>query len=199
MKKTIVILNIIFLSFCSLVNAQRTKTVSMSEMANYPLGSIMGYPQIPKDVAYLKDDTGLLDKYLGKWKGTANERTLEFEFTKQLEVDDYNGGAKRDKVIGRLIAKDANGKVIFDTSNQDELPLKGWTFTAGLKRYVMSYTGLKLECGESGFVFLERVDDILKINFLPQGDIIVIGDEPGRCPKDYKPILNRTGLELTKQ
>lgn len=199
MKKTVIILSILFISLYSLVQGQRTKTVSMSELANYPLGSIMGYPQIPKDVAYLKDDTGLLDKYVGKWKGIANGRTLEFEFTKKLEVDFYNGGPKKDRIMGRLIVKDANGKVIFDTNNQDEVPLEGFTFTGGLKRYMMSYTGLKLECGESGFVFLELVDNILKISFQPQGDIIVIGDEPGRCPKDYEPILNRTGLELTKQ
>jgi len=199
MKKTIIIINILLFSLYSLVQGQRTKTVSMSELANYPPGILGGYPHIPEDVAYLKDDTGLLDKYLGKWKGTANGRTLEFEFTKKLEVDNYNGSAKRDKLIGRLIAKDPNGKIIFDTSNQDELPLEGFTFTIGLKKYAMTYTGLKLECGESGFIFLELVDNILKISFQPQGDIIIIGDEPGYCPKDYVPILNRTGLELTKQ
>lgn len=199
MKKTLIILNIIFFYTLASSQVQRTKTVSMSELANYPLGSIMGLPQIPKDVAYLKDDTGLLDKYVGKWKGTANGRTLEFEFTKKLEVAGSYSSLKKDRIMGRLIAKDANGRVIFDTSNQDEIPLEGWTFTAGLKKYMMTYTGLKLECGESGFIFLELVDNILKINFSSQGDIIVIGDEPGRCPKDYVPILNRTGLELTKQ
>ncbi|MDV4026121.1 hypothetical protein CMT52_17455 [Elizabethkingia anophelis] len=199
MKKTLIIFNILFFYTLAFSQVQRTKTVSMSEMANYPLGSIMGYPQIPKDVAYLKDDTGLLDKYVGKWKGTANGRTLEFEFTKKLEVAGSYSSLKKDILIGRLIAKDASGRVIFDTSNQDEIPLEGFSFTGGLKRYAMTYTGLKLECGESGFIFLELVGDILKISFQPQGDIIVIGDEPGRCPKDYVDILNRTGLELTKQ
>ncbi|MDV3950524.1 hypothetical protein CMT75_18580 [Elizabethkingia anophelis] len=199
MKKTIIIFNILFFYTLAFSQVQRTKTVSMSELANYPLGSIMGYPQIPKDVAYLKDDTGLLDKYVGKWKGTANGRTLEFEFTKKLEVAGSYSSLKKDILIGRLIAKDASGRVIFDTSNQDEIPLKGFTFTGGLKRYAMNYTGLKLECGESGFIFLTLTDNILDISFQPLGDIVVIGDEPGRCPKDYVPILNRTGLELTKQ
>ncbi|MCT3734592.1 DUF6705 family protein [Elizabethkingia anophelis] len=197
--KKLIILNIILLLSNSLAQAQRTKTVSMSEMANYPVGSIMGYPQIPDDVDYLIDDTGLLDKYVGTWKGIANGRNLEFTFTKKLKVDNYTGAAKRDLLMGRLIVKDPNGTVIFDTNNQDEVPLKGWTFTAGLKRYVVNYTGLKLGCNEAGWLFLKLEDGKIKVEFLPMDGIMIEGDGPNRCPKDYVPLINRTGLELTKQ
>ena len=59
---------------------------------------------------------------------------MKFEFTKKLKVDNSYSSLKKIELWGRLIAKDANGRVIFDTSNQDEIPLKGWTFTGGLKK-----------------------------------------------------------------
>ncbi|MDY3348017.1 hypothetical protein PG605_12040, partial [Riemerella anatipestifer] len=143
MKKIILI---ILLGIVHCFNAQRTISLAQAyEYSKSPNG-------IPEDVSYAKDINGDLNRFVGTWKGIYNGKTYEFNFVKKLNDDKYE--VRWDFLIGRLKITDRNGKIIYNTFNEDDdkTYFSGWTFQR--RTYMMDFIA-NTECNDSGVVFME--------------------------------------------
>ncbi|WP_271784517.1 DUF6705 family protein [Aquimarina algiphila] len=103
---------------------------------------------------YFKDVNGVLDKFVGTWKGTVNSKNYELRFFKNTLS--YKG-FKKDEILGRYKITSSNGTVIENTlSLQKDNPLilaSGYVDPKNTKGYVFYYLGREDNCGQNGELF----------------------------------------------
>ncbi|MGU3375774.1 DUF6705 family protein [Chryseobacterium sp. M5A1_1a] len=178
---------ITLLMFGTLCNAQ---TVTLESMAQYEPGS---YP----NADYVKDTNGLLNKFIGTWKGVFNGKSYEVNLIKKENVGDE---IKWDKLIGKLKITASNGTIEFNNFNQleDDNFFRGTNFQKNLKFYKMIFPGAQATgCIDTGTIYLGVKADtpnILAINFLADYDIV-----EQDCSNFQTTIPSRKSITLTKQ
>ncbi|WP_166924643.1 DUF6705 family protein [Flavobacterium poyangense] len=152
--------------------------------------------EIP-DGTYLKDVNGLLDKYLGIWKGTYENKNYTFIVTK-IKRDFL--GISKDKLLISYLITTTSGSVIEDTRSlpqADPLVMQGDYISKSLGYYVLNYYGQNTECGQSGEVFISITKDNKQMKlFLAAYQGIIDGR---KCPKVAEQILPTKSMFLSKQ
>ena len=130
---------------------------------------------IPESVTYFKDVNHVLDKFVGTWKGTYDDKKYEFRI---LKVTNKPGRITEDKLIMRYLITNSNGTVIEDTRTlPDSSPylIKGDYIEKDT--YFLIYTGKNAKCGQSGTIlinFLKENNNNTKmsLSFIPDEAII---------------------------
>ncbi len=152
---------------------------------------------IPETVTYIKDVNGLLDKYVGTWKGTYQGRDYEFIVKKVTRQSQY-----RDLSIDKLWMfykiTDATGAIVADNT-WDTLggsAITGAYLAKTKTYYVLDYYGFEGRCGQNGYVLIEVFganNDQMKL-FLE-----VQGERAHDCTETAEQVLPTESITLTKQ
>ena len=149
-----------------------------------------------KKGTYLKDVNGILDKYVGTWKGTYKSKQYEFRAVKR--TFSYLG-IKEDGLLMRYKVTDNNGVVIENTLDLPDDSI--YTLNAGFydkfeDDYIYNYDGRDTDCGQNGKVYTTVYGVGNKNMKLSVG----IYGEADNCTKTSFPeILPVKWMELTKQ
>ena len=155
----------------------------------------------PSHYTYKKDVNGLLDKYLGTWKGSFQGNTYEFKFVKRVQNFQYHDGnyKKKDELLGRLRARDARGAVIFNTfdeSDDEETRFIGLHFyKKDISWYRMYFVGSSPEgCMNRGTVYI-KVDpsnpNRMIAKYYTDRDIL-----KGLCPPTFRATFPKSEEEF---
>lgn len=150
--------------------------------------------EIP-DGTYLKDINGLLNKYLGTWKGTYNSKNYTFIITK-IKKDFL--GISKDKLLIRYLITTSTGSIFEDTRNlpdTDPLVIEGDYISKSKGYYALNYFG-KNTCGQSGVIFISTTKDNKQMKLFLSPDQ---GFLDSKCSKVADQILPTTSMYLTKQ
>lgn len=160
--------------------------------------------KIPDDT-YLKDVNHLLDKFIGTWKGTYNNRNYTFIITQY--TDAYNS-LLEDLLLMRYLITDQNGTVIEDTrslDNKDTYVIEGRFFIKNkTNSYLLTYIGKKAKCGQTGQIHISTSKYVpvnptqMKLNFIPEHIMINETDCPGFTLAEQI-MPGKGGIILTKQ
>jgi len=181
---------IIITALSMIINAQ---TVSLELMAQCKAD-----PSVcPENFDYVKDVNHLLNKYVGTWKGSLEGKNYEFNFIKKENVEEQISGIKWDVLIGRVRITNQNGTVEFDNFNlSDEDANMGYNFHDNLKIYLVGFSGNKIGCNDSGFLYLRKPNPAnkMKIDFYPVADIVTQD-----CSNFKTTIPTNRIINLTKQ
>ncbi len=167
-----------------------------------PLEKLIEFRDSQTDIAdgtYLKDVNGLLNKYLGTWKGTYNNKNYTFIVTKtKLDVL----GVFVDKLLVRYLITTTTGLVLEDTrtlTDTNLLVIEGDYLSNDKKYYVLNYFGKNTTCGQSGEVFISTITSSgnkqMKLFLAPYQDLI----DRSVCPTLATQILPTKSMILTKQ
>lgn len=159
------------------------------------------YEEIP-DGAYVKDVSGLLNKFIGTWEGYyENKKFILFSDVSTISFS--NSEFDLLKITYQI--EDENGNIIIDTttpSTEDVYVIEGMYFQddGTFESYVLHYIGYG--CGQGGNMYIWVKEDT------PDEMILNVYHDPGYympldgCPNGLDEILFPTGDEimtLTKQ
>lgn len=156
----------------------------------------------PDNWIYEKDINNSLEKYIGVWKGTYDEKTYEVQFKKGLYQDLTLSERKSDILVGRLRIKDINNLILYDTFTELDNPktnFSGLGFASNLQQYMMYFSGESpTGCINYGTVYLNiklSTPNILNIFYMGDYDIV-----EGECPSSFKRTFpEKQNISLTKQ
>ncbi|PWB23082.1 DUF6705 family protein [Flavobacterium sp. HTF] len=187
MKKIVIILSLMITSLS--VKAQQI--IPVEKMIEYRDSDT----QIP-DGAYLKDINGLLDKYLGTWKGIYENKNYTFIITK---VKHKLINISADELFIRYLITTTTGSILEDTRNLPDtnpLVIEGDYISKSKGYYTLNYFGKNTTCGQSGVVFISTTKDNkqMKLFLSPDQDFL-----DSKCSKVADQILPTTSMYLTKQ
>ncbi|MFY0630972.1 MAG: hypothetical protein JXR05_11360 [Flavobacteriaceae bacterium] len=150
--------------------------------------------------AYLKDVNNLLDKYVGVWKKTQNNKIYEFHVIKVAREsnDEYMQFKKDELEIRYKITNAVTGNVIVDTTILNEGPyvIKGKHFNLDKTVYSLYYIGLNNKCGQNGIVFIYfHTSDLNQMNLF-----LSVNGGTVNCPTGQVPqVLPTDAITLIKQ
>ena len=154
---------------------------------------------IPENVTYLKDVNNVLNKYVGVWKGTYDNKKYEFRITKATEK---LGRVTEDKLLMRYIITDANGTVIENTMallNDNYLVIHGYYIEDNV--YYLNYVGKNGRCGQEGTIHIDIVENSnnTKMRLGLQPEFVVLSTK--ECPNGAAAQIMPVGrlVTLTKQ
>lgn len=115
------------------------------------------YPYELPDGAYIKDVNNVLDKYVGTWKGSYDNKNYEFRIIKFTEVNTkYSLNYKEDMLLMRYKITSSSGTVLANTlslPNDSPYIIRG-DYLAKSGPYVLGYVGLQGDCGQNGNIFM---------------------------------------------
>ncbi|TPG44359.1 DUF6705 family protein [Flavobacterium pectinovorum] len=189
--KKIIILSLIIIANLS---CKAQQIIPVEKAIDYRLAE-NGIP----DNTYFKDINNLLDKFVGTWIGTYNNKTYKFKIDKF--VNNYSGGTKEDVLLMRYIITNANGTQIENTttlSDDNYLVIIGDYIQRST--YHLNYSGRESTCGQLGTIYIEVLKSSnntkMKLFLLP--DKIMIS--PSSCPQGVsQQIMPIDQIVLTKQ
>ncbi|KAF2333015.1 DUF6705 family protein [Flavobacterium ginsenosidimutans] len=187
MKKTIILISLTMI----IISCKAQQTI--------PLEKLIEYRDSQSDIpngAYLQDVNSLLNKYIGTWKGTNNNKNYTFILTK---VKRNIRGVFIDELLIRYLITSTTGTVIEDTRNltdTDPLVIEGDYISANKKYYVLNYFGRNSKCGQSGEVFISTTSDNQLKLFLATSQDMINGK---KCATVAEQILPTKSILLTKQ
>ena len=151
------------------------------------------------DVNYFKDVNNHLDKFVGTWTGTFNNKTFELQISIMENVDVL--GLHFDKLLIKYKLTDSNGNEIFNTLNYFDdymLHIKGDYFGPTTDLYFAYYMGPQWECLQRGELAIDFINaNTITIWVLPDRDMLMPGCPHGNLhvfPTEYEDAMT-----LTKQ
>lgn len=155
---------------------------------------------------YLKDVNGVLDKYIGTWQGSINNKTYTFEISKSIYV---GRKLKIDMlVIKHKIIEASTRDPYVNTLNiteEDDLIVGRLFDKENPKEYELTYgipDNERDRCGDVGDMFIEAINNNtqLIVYVVP---LFMMFDGTQNCPNGYFeppfPDKDETPLILTKQ
>ena len=119
------------------------------------------YTQELEEGAYIKDINNVLDKFVGTWKGTYNNKNYEFIITKNTENFKYRPSIREDLLLMRYKITESSGSVIEDTlslPNDSSFVMQNG-YVAQTGSYVFSYIGREVACGQNGSTFMKILNN----------------------------------------
>ncbi|MET3018918.1 DUF6705 family protein [Flavobacterium hydatis] len=189
--KKIIILSLIIIANLS---CKAQQIIPIEKAIDYRLAE-NGIP----DNTYLKDINNLLDKYVGTWIGTYDNKTYNFRIDKF--VNNYSGLTKEDVLLMRYIITNANGTQIENTmtlSDDNYLIIKGDYIQKST--YHLDYVGRESACGQLGTIYIEILKNSnntkMKLYLLPEKIMISSSSCPQGISSQIMPINQ---IVLTKQ
>lgn len=152
---------------------------------------------IPENITYFKDINHVLDKYIGTWKGTQDNKNYEFKITKYTDTFE---GLTEDILLIRYFITNSNGSIIIDTRSVAD---DGFKLIRGdyfrKSTYLSTYSGEEPLCGQSGNVFLWLTNTYnTEMKLFLEPDKILLDSET--CPNGGAiQVLPLSPVVLTKQ
>ena len=153
--------------------------------------------EIP-DGAHIKDVNGLLDKYVGTWKGTYQGKNYEF-YIKKVTLKSKVSNLLKDRLIMRYKIIGISGEIIADnTYMNDEEPLiiDGWYLAKTKTYYVLNYFGFDGECGQNGRIYISIKNTNSNLMGLR---LSVYGEVDPNCTEIASQVLPTNNMLLTRQ
>lgn len=189
MKKTLI------LGFIILLNLScKAQILPVENKVNY----INTENGIPKNITYIKDVNNILDKYVGTWKGTYNNRNYEFII---LKITNKPGRITEDRLMMRYVISESNGTIIEDTrALPDTSPyvVEGDYLDGSF--YELYYIGRESLCGQKGSIVIDiqpnSNNSKMRLFFMEQQEILSLKDCPNGNAIQIMPVND---LILTKQ
>jgi len=161
------------------------------------------------DGTYFKDVNHVLDKYVGTWEGTYENKSFLFEIDTLLRYSsDPRPSLKFDEMRLRYDITDLSGNVIVSTLNASNgNALMGMTFERfnNHERYEIIYSGPNgedVKCGDSGTFKLQfiPINSKIKLFFYPKNVFVTDEDCPnGFTAPPFPDSNNEAPMVLTKQ
>ncbi len=155
---------------------------------------------LPENITYVKDVNHILDKYVGVWIGSYQNKTYELRIMKHTLEGSY--GLLEDILLLRYIIKDNNtNAVLVDTTN---LPNENGKVVKGLYLaedgiYKLFYNGMESLCGQQGTMYLAIIPPdytTLKMFIYPDSELINSID----CPNgEVDQVMPLNFMTLIKQ
>ncbi len=192
MKKTLLIGLIFLCTICC--KAQNILPVEkVIEYRNSETG-------IPQNITQIKDLNGLLNKFIGIWKGDYNSKNYEFRIVKHTRQSTTRN-LSEDELLIRYKIIEANGTVLentLDLANDSPYVIHG-SYLASSGSYVLYYQGKEHKCGQNGDVFirvLNNTNDLkMKLFLNVAGEMYA-----DLCPNGaVQQMLPTDLIDLTKQ
>lgn len=189
MKKSLI------LGFIILMNLScKAQILPVENVINY-IHSTNG---IPQSITHIKDVNNVLDKYVGTWKGTYNNRNYEFRIVK---VTNKPGRITEDRLLMRYSISEANGTIVEDTRTlPDTSPyiIEGDYYDRDV--YFLYYVGKESLCGQIGHIIIDiqpnSNNNKMRLFFAQQQEILSLKDCPNGSATQIMPLND---LILTKQ
>lgn len=194
--------NIIIVCFVMLSSSLMSQILTLEQLKEVkPEDRVTFYDQI-NGIRHIKDVNGVLNKYVGTWKGSFDGKQLEIVFKKYTrDISEYIKEYHPEPLLwDQLIAKykltDQNGVVLVNTlglSDDSSNVLYKYLFY-DLNTYSLRYHGVNSECGDNGYIYL-----------FYQGSATIhlvysfVGSVSPDCTTVAVPSLPLTTLVLTKQ
>lgn len=160
----------------------------------------VGCPDL-ENITYVKDTNNRLNQFVGIWKGNYGGKQYEIHFEKKNNYKhDPSASVSWDTIFGRMIIKDNQGNIIYNSINQldKDISFSGDNFQH--RAYIMTFVG-NYYCLESGNVFIET-----RLNNINQMTLYYSQDKdgllnPSKCPNfsSFVPLLPQEKMVLTKQ
>ena len=195
MKKMKNIITIVML-FLIIASCKAQSILPIEEVVNYR-DSGTG---IPKNITQIKDVNGLLNKFIGTWKGIYNNKNYEFRIVKNTRQSKTRN-LTEERLLVRYKITDNLGAIIEDTTT---LPNDSWyvikgSYVAKSGSYVLYYQGKQYKCGQNGDLFIRVLNNTnnskIKLFLNVAGEIY--NDD---CPNGaVEQILPTNLIDLTKQ
>lgn len=168
-----------------------------------PVENVINYHNsetgIPKNITQIKDINGLLNKFIGIWKGSYNNKNYEFRIVKHIRQSTTRN-LSEDELLIRYKIVEANGTVLentLDLDNDSPYVIHGSYYEEN-GTYVLYYQGKEHKCGQNGNLFIS-VDGTntskIRLGLYVHGDMM--GDCPNGAALQILPITG--GMELIKQ
>ncbi|WP_343617403.1 DUF6705 family protein [Flavobacterium sp.] len=188
MKKVILIISLLIVT----LSCKAQQIIPVEKMIEYRDSDV----QIPEG-AYLKDINGLLDKYVGTWKGTINNKNYTFIITKAKQK---LVSISADELFIRYLITTVTGSIIEDTRNlpnTSPLVIEGDYISKSKGYYTLNYFGQNSTCGQSGVVFISTTKDNKQMKLFLSPDQGFL--DRNKCSKVAEQVLPTTSMFLTKQ
>lgn len=166
------------------------------ECRNRPNRDQEGCPDLD-NITYVKDTNNRLNQFVGIWKGNYGGKQYEIHFEKKLQ---YGDDRKWDRIFGRMIIKDNQGNIIYNSLNQSDKDISFFGANFQHRAYVMHFVG-NYDCLESGNVFIEtRLNNPNEMTLYYSQDKDGLLN-PAKCPNfsSFVPLLPQEKMILTKQ
>ncbi len=157
-----------------------------------------------KGITHIKDVNGVLDRFVGTWKGTFDGKRLEIvvkKYTRDISqaVKSYHPiGLKWDQLVLKHKITDQNGTVLYSTLNlgDDNPALMQKDEFRNSYTYTFHYDGKDYKCGDNGYVSFYLKDNNTQGYF----SYIHRGAQSPSCQTSVDPVFpNDQGILLTKQ
>jgi hypothetical protein len=175
--------------------AQQTGVVPLEEYYNYKTDDNLKH----SDVTYFKDINNHLDKFVGTWTGSYDNKTLTLKISILNQKVGYR--IAYDELLIKYKIEENNTNVLINTLDMfDEYQyhINGKFFGETTTRYYANYTGLEWECNQTGTAFIDYINSSTSTFWiLPDSDMI--GPECPLANIHILPTTKATEVTLTKQ
>ena len=158
---------------------------------------------MPSGTIYAKDINHVLDKYVGTWQGSFDNKTMTIFATKETQTYQFAGRVyMRDYIAMRYVIRNATTNAILaDTTNE---PLDSTYIIEGLffdsnGWYNLLYTGLDADCGQQGELYITTYNNDLNMKMVYAIDDLLLDGES--CPNGRSADILRVTetMYFTKQ
>ncbi len=157
-------------------------------------------------ITYIKDVNGVLNKFVGTWKGSFDGKQLEIvvkKYTRDISqaVKSYHPvGLKWDQLIAKIKLTDQNGVVTYNTLNfpDDSPSIMYKKAYRNPYTYSFYYEGKNSQCGDNGFtsIYIKKNTQDTKAYLV----YLHRGEQSPSCQTSIDPVFpNDQGILLTKQ
>lgn len=185
----------LIITICIFITALSCKAqiIPVEEHKNY----LESENEIPKG-SYIQDVNNLLDKYIGTWVGTYDNKTFEV-IINEITVSFLK--ITVDELQLRYKITDNDENIIADTTNEpdDSYLIVSGKYLTRPNLYVMTYIGEEGNCGQDGDLLLGIPDNspnTMNVFYAVSRDIILRSD----CPNGLsEQILPTEQFTLTRQ
>lgn len=163
---------------------------------------------IPPGPIYYKDVNHYLDKYVGTWEGTFNNKTFQLRIVKILyeDPDPDPVAIKVDELRAKYTITDNNtGAVLADTMDlpdDSDRVLTGKNLTPGGRSYAFIYSGFDYRCGQEGDLLIsahELAPASMRLVVYLSNDMGSLLDCPTTAPNIFPTRPTDEWMTLTKQ
>ena len=188
----------IFFSLIVVINisCKAQNILPIERMINYIEDEDKGL--LDDGISYVKDVNGILNKFVGTWKGSYQNKNYEFKISKNTKQE---VSIKKDRLIIRYKITDSRSGIRLAIANTLNLPtgdgfiIRGQYLTSQ-GTYVLDYFGLDGICGQNGTVFIsiQGNNNIMKFGVKIEGEIY-----PDCTTGSASQVMPLEGITLTKQ
>ncbi len=153
---------------------------------------------MPENITHIKDVNNLLNKFVGTWEGTFDNKSFELLISKHVSIFD---GVSEDQLLMKYKIVGANNLIIENTltlSNSNTLVVNGGYLKRNGTYVLQPYSGRNSKCGQGGDLFLQPFGaSTMKLFLAPMMELLNAKDCPNGEAAQIFPV--KEAMILTKQ